>query len=56
MEKSAPLDGEVNYDWNFLNYPIHTVSVNPVQKVKDCAILLIHGFGGTNGTLIFKRV
>jgi len=22
MEKSALIDSDVNYDWNFLNYPI----------------------------------
>ena len=32
MEKSALIDSDVNYDWNFLNYPIHTVSVKPEQK------------------------
>ena len=47
MEKSALIDTDVNYDWNFLNYPIHTVSANPEQKSKDCAILLIHGFGAS---------
>jgi len=35
MEKSALIDSDVNYDWNFLNYPIHTVSANPKQTSKD---------------------
>ena len=47
MEKSALIDGDVNYDWNFLNYPIHTVSANPEQTSKNFAILLIHGFGAS---------
>ena len=42
MQKSALLDSDVNYDWNFLNYPIHTVSANPEQTSKEYAILLIH--------------
>ena len=51
MEKSALMDSDVNYDWNFLNYPIHTVSANPEQKSKECAILLIHGFGASTDHL-----
>ena len=47
MEKSALINSDVNYDWNFLNYPIHTVSANPEQTSKDYAILLIHGFGAS---------
>jgi len=47
MEKSALIDSEVNYEWNFLNYPIHTVSAKPDQTLKDFAILLIHGFGAS---------
>ena len=47
MEKSALIDNDVNYDWNFLNYPIHTVSAKPKQTSKECAILLIHGFGAS---------
>ena len=49
MEKSALIDSDVNYDWNFLNYPIHTVSAKPQENTspKDCAILLIHGFGAS---------
>ena len=47
MEKSVLKDNDVNYDWNFLNYPIHTVSAKPEQTSKECAILLIHGFGAS---------
>ena len=47
MEKSAQIDSDVNYDWNFLNYPIHTVSAKPEQTLKEWAILLIHGFGAS---------
>ena len=47
MEKSALIDSGVNYDWNFLNYPIHTVSAKHEQISKECAILLIHGFGAS---------
>ena len=47
MEKSALIDTEINYNWNFLNYPIHTVSAKPEQTLKECAILLIHGFGAS---------
>ena len=45
MEKSDLIDSNVNYDWNFLNYPIHTVSAKPEKTLKEFAILLIHGFG-----------
>ena len=47
MENLALIDNDVNYDWNFLNYPIHTVSANPEQTSKEYAILLIHGFGAS---------
>ena len=47
MEKSALIESDVNYDWNFLNYPIHTLSSKPEQTSKECAILLIHGFGAS---------
>jgi len=47
MEKSAQIDSSVNNNWNFLNYPIHTVSAKPEQTSKECAILLIHGFGAS---------
>ena len=47
MKKSALIDNDVNYDWNFLNYPIHTVFAKPEKISKECAILLIHGFGAS---------
>ena len=47
MDKSVLISKEVNYSWNFLNYPIHTVSVKPEKTSKDYAILLIHGFGAS---------
>ena len=47
MEKSALIDSDVNYDWNFLNYPIHTVFAKPENTSKEFAILLIHGFGAS---------
>ena len=49
MEKSVLIDNEVNFSWNFLNYPIHTVTAKPEEKSssKDYAILLIHGFGAS---------
>ena len=47
MEKSALIDSDLNYEWNFLNYPIHTVSAQPEKTSKECAILLIHGFGAS---------
>ena len=47
MEKSALIESDVNYDWHFLNYPLHTVSAKPEQTSKECAILLIHGFGAS---------
>ena len=47
MENTVPIDSDVNYDWNFLNYPIHTISAKPEHIQKECAILLIHGFGAS---------
>ena len=38
MEKSALIDTDVNYDWNFLNYPIHTILAKPDQTSKEYAI------------------
>ena len=34
MEQSTLINSDVNYDWNFLNYPIHTVSAKPEQISK----------------------
>ena len=56
MEKSALIDNCVNYNWNFLNYPIHTVSAKPEQTSKECAILLIHGFGASTDHWRFNMV
>ena len=42
MEKSALINSDLNYDWNFLNYPIHTVSANPEQTLKELQILFGH--------------
>ena len=47
MEKSVLISDEVNYSWNFLNYPIHTICAKPEIISKDYAILLIHGFGAS---------
>ncbi len=47
MEKSALIESDVNYNWNFLNYPIHTLSAKPEQISNERAILLIHGFGAS---------
>jgi len=38
MEKSALINSDVNYDWNFLNYPIHTIFAKPEQTSKELAI------------------
>ena len=48
MEKPVLISEEVNYAWNFLNYPIHTITAKPKEEsLKSCAILLIHGFGAS---------
>ena len=47
MDKSLLIKNEVNYSWNFLNYPIHTVSVQSGVGSEKPAILLIHGFGAS---------
>ena len=47
MEKTVSTGNDVNYDWNFLNYPIHTVSAKPKNTSKEFAILLVHGFGAS---------
>ena len=41
------LNDKANFTWNFLNYPIHTVSAKPENVVNEFAILLIHGFGAS---------
>jgi len=48
MNQTNLLNNNANYSWNFLNYPIHTVSAKPEDNSsKGCAILLIHGFGAS---------
>ena len=47
MNQTNLLDNNPNYSWNFLNYPIHTVSVKPEDTSNEIAILLIHGFGAS---------
>ncbi len=47
MNQTNLLDNKPNYSWNFLNYPIHTVSVNPKDSSNKIAVLLIHGFGAS---------
>ena len=48
MEKPVLISDEVNYAWNFLNYPIHTITAKPKEEnPNSCAILLIHGFGAS---------
>ena len=34
MEKSV-LSKEVNYSWNFLNYPIHTITAKPKKRALE---------------------
>ncbi len=46
MNQTNLLKNNANYSWNFLNYPIHTVSVNSDDSSK-IAVLLIHGFGAS---------
>ncbi len=36
-----------NFSWNYLNYPIYTISKKPKEPQKDIAILLVHGFGAS---------
>ena len=48
MANTLQVNNQANYSWNFLNYPIHTVSAKPEQNIsQDYAILLIHGFGAS---------
>ena len=47
MNSPSLIDKNANFNWNFLNYPVHTVSVYPEKISKDIAILLIHGFGAS---------
>ena len=47
MNQTNLLKNNANYSWNFLNYPIHTISANSEDSSKKIAILLIHGFGAS---------
>ena len=47
MNSPSLIDKNANFNWNFLNYPVHTVSAYPEKISKDIAILLIHGFGAS---------
>ena len=47
MNSSSLINKNANFNWNFLNYPVHTVSAYPEKISKDIAILLIHGFGAS---------
>ncbi len=47
MSQTNLLSNNANYSWNFLNYPIHTISANPDDGSKKIAVLLIHGFGAS---------
>ena len=47
MTESTFIDKNENFSWNFLNYPIYSISEKPIESEKDIAILLIHGFGAS---------
>ena len=47
MTESGIISKNENFSWNFLNYPIYTISEKPTNLEKDIAILLIHGFGAS---------
>ena len=47
MTETTSITEESNSNWNFLDYPIHTVSSKPEEVTKDFVILLIHGFGAS---------
>ena len=47
MTQQNLLDKEANFTWNFLNYPVHTVSASNKNISDEKAILLIHGFGAS---------
>jgi len=47
MNQTNLLNNNANYSWNFLNYPIHTISANSDDSSTKIAILLIHGFGAS---------
>ena len=47
MNQTNLLNKNANYSWNFLNYPIHTISVDSDDTSTKIAVLLIHGFGAS---------
>ena len=47
MNQTNLLKNNANYSWNFLNYPIHTISAKSDDSSTKIAILLIHGFGAS---------
>ena len=47
MTESTFIDKNENFSWNYLNYPIYSISEKPKESEKDIAILLIHGFGAS---------
>ena len=47
MSQTNLLNNNANYSWNFLNYPIHTISATTDNSSKNIAVLLIHGFGAS---------
>ncbi len=47
MNQTTLLNNNANYSWNFLNYPIHTISANSEESQTNIAVLLIHGFGAS---------
>ncbi len=47
MNQTNLLNNNANYSWNFLNYPIHTLTAKPKESKNQIAILLIHGFGAS---------
>ena len=47
MSQTNLLNNNANYSWNFLNYPIHTISASTDNSSQNIAVLLIHGFGAS---------
>ena len=47
MNQTNLVKNNANYSWNFLNYPIHTISANSDNSSTKIAVLLIHGFGAS---------
>ena len=47
MNQTNLLKNNATNSWNFLNYPIHTISVKSSTTSSEIAVLLIHGFGAS---------